>query len=126
MKKYFSSIVLVLLLLMTGCTAKIPNSPESSSRAEAPGGSAQSEISDVSQSHHEEVTVAFMNSMGCADKNCTDASHFHHCPTDCKDYDHYHACSLDCTEVSHHHSGHTTESSHKEQQHSDSHSGSHH
>ena len=126
MKKKLCMTALILLLL-TGCAAKTPNSSQVSPRAETPSSSTQSERSDVSsQSHHDEVNVQFMNSMGCADKTCTDASHFHHCPTDCKDYDHYHACSLDCTETSHHHSGHTTESSHKEQQHSGSHSGSHH
>ena len=50
------------------------------------------------------TTVAFLSSMGCNDINCTDASHYHDCPTDCTDYDHYHSCALDCSETEHHHS----------------------
>ena len=128
MKKKLCMTALVFLFLLTGCAAKTLNSSQVPSRAETPGSSTQSERSDVSsQSHHDEVNVQFMNSMGCADKTCTDASHFHHCPADCGNYDHYHTCSLDCTEASHHHRGHTAESSHKEQHNSGSHrSDSHH
>ena len=118
--------IAVLVFLLTGCGSKTPSSPEVPSRTETPRNSAQSELSQVSsQFHHDEVAAAFLNSMGCSDKNCTDETHFHHCPADCGDYDHYHTCSLDCTETSHHHSGHTAESSHKEQ-HNSSHSDSHH
>ena len=111
-------ITALAFLVLAGCGAKMPNGSEVSS---------QSELSTVvSQSHHDEVSVQFMNSMGCADKNCTDASHYHHCPADCTDYDHYHNCSLDCSEASHHHSGHTAESSHKEHRSEGDHGDSHH
>ena len=47
----------------------------------------------------------FIRSMDCSDPNCTNAAHFHDCPSDCSDGAHYHNCPTDCTIQSHGHPG---------------------
>ena len=58
-----------------------------------------------SESHHTENSgnQHFSNSMGCSDKNCSDASHFHSCDEDCSDPAHYHSCESDCNIKEHNH-----------------------
>ena len=57
------------------------------------------------ESHHTENSgnQHFSNSMGCSDKNCSDASHFHDCNEDCSDPAHYHFCESDCNIKEHNH-----------------------
>ena len=87
MKKSLCIIVLVFLFMLAGCGTETPNTSDLSS-----------------QPDKGTTNIAFVSSMGCNDQNCTDASHYHNCPTYCTDYDHYHNCALDCSEAEHHHS----------------------
>lgn len=87
MKKSLCITTLIFLLMLAGCSSKIPDT---------------SDVSSLPDKNA--VSISFISSMGCNDRNCTDASHYHDCPTDCTDYDHYHTCDLDCSETEHHHS----------------------
>ncbi len=103
MKKSLCITTLIFLLMLAGCSSKIPGT---------------SDVSSLPDKNA--VSISFISSMGCNDRNCTDASHYHDCQTDCTDYDHYHNCALDCTEMSHHHSGQTG-SGHHGEHHGDGH-----
>ena len=54
------------------------------------------------------ATGYFIHSMDCSDPNCTNAAHFHDCPSDCSDGAHYHNCPTSCTVASHGHPGNHT------------------
>lgn len=60
------------------------------------------------------TTGHFIHSMDCSDPNCTNAAHFHDCPSDCNDGAHYHNCPTTCTIAAHGHpTDHKSESSNK-------------
>ena len=70
--------------------------------APAPAPAVQAELAAPQEAAALEKTV-YLNSMGCADLNCADPTHYHACPADCTDPAHYHDCPLGCADPTHSH-----------------------
>lgn len=109
MKKFLCITMLVFLFLLTGCDTATPDAPDEPPQPESGA-----------------VSIAFLSSMGCSDRNCADVSHYHACPADCANYDHYHSCALGCSETQHHHSSQSAAGGHEERHESEHHEDTHH